>query len=49
MKEYTPWAKHIKKEHELKHPLLGDFMSDYVNRADVRQALNIPDSLGGWN
>lgn len=24
-------------------------MSDYVNRADVRQALNIPDTLPGWN
>lgn len=46
MKEYTPWAKHI--EDNAAHPLLGDYMSDYVNRPDVRKALNIPTSAPGW-
>jgi hypothetical protein len=45
--EYTPWAKHIPRDS--KHPILGAYMSDYVNRPDVRAALNIPDSLAGWN
>jgi hypothetical protein len=46
MNEYTPWVKQISKEHN--HPILGDYMSDYVNREDVRASLNIPDSLPGW-
>jgi hypothetical protein len=46
MKEYTPWAKHITESPD--HPLLGDYMSTYVNRADVRAALNIPDSAPAW-
>ena len=45
--EYTPWAKHIVRS-ESSQALLGAFMSDYVNRADVRRALNIPDTLPAW-
>ncbi len=30
-------------------PLLGTFLSDYINRADVRRALNIPDQVQGWS
>ena len=30
-------------------PLLGTFLSDYINRADVRRSLNIPDSVQGWS
>ena len=30
-------------------PLLGTFLSDYVNRPDVRKALNIPVSVQGWS
>jgi len=30
-------------------PLLGTFLSDYVNRPDVRRALNIPDTVQGWS
>jgi len=45
--EYTPWAKHILQSEN--HPLLGTPMSDYVNREDVRKALNIPTTLPGWN
>lgn len=46
MQEYTPWAKHI-LEHD-NHPLLGAPMSDYLNREDVRAALNIPPEMPGW-
>lgn len=47
MKEYTPWAKHILETPN--HPLLGAPLSDYINRGDVRKALNIPSTLPGWN
>jgi hypothetical protein len=30
MKEYTPWAEHISENPT--HPLLGSYMTDYVNR-----------------
>jgi hypothetical protein len=30
---------------QAQQPLMGDFLSDYINRADVRRALNIPDSV----
>ena len=46
MKEYTPWVKHI--EESPNHPLLGAYMTEYVNRADVRKALNIPTAVAGW-
>lgn len=46
MKEYTPWAKHISEK--ASHPLLGAYMSDYINRPDVRQALHIPDDMPAW-
>lgn len=47
-KEYAPWiSKHIPKRllEQSSHPLLGDYMSDYTNRQDVRRALNIPDHV----
>lgn len=40
--EYTPWAKHLRRENE---PVLGDFVSDYMNMAETRAAFNIPDSV----
>jgi len=39
--EYTPWMKRV----SLKSPLLGDSVSDYINREDVRTAMNIPESI----
>ena len=45
-KEYTPWAKHIPQN--VNHPLLGSYMTDYLNRAEVRRALHIPDTLPAW-
>jgi hypothetical protein len=46
MKEYTPWAKHITESPH--HPLLGAYLSEYVNRPDVRAALHIPDHIQAW-
>ncbi len=46
-KEYTPWAKHIVESES--HPLLGSFMSDYLNRYEVRRALHIPDTVQAWS
>lgn len=43
MSEYTPWAKHIKDDR-----LRGDFMTDYLNRDDVRTALHIPAEVPAW-
>jgi hypothetical protein len=31
-----------------KQPILGDYLSGYMNREDVRAALNIPDSVQTW-
>ena len=47
MKEYMPWSKIVKDSPH--HPLLGAAMSDYINREDVRAALNIPKELAGWS
>lgn len=45
--EYTPWIKHILKDDDL-HPVLGAYVTDYLNREDVRAALNIPTTAIGW-
>jgi hypothetical protein len=42
--EYTPWAKHITDN----GTAYGNFLTDYMNRADVRKAMNIPDKVGVW-
>jgi len=51
--DYTPWATHakLKKAQGLKETppcVAGDFITDYMNKADVRAALHIPDKLPGW-
>mmetsp|Transcript_30413 Transcript_30413/g.29770 ORF Transcript_30413/g.29770 Transcript_30413/m.29770 type:complete len:233 (+) Transcript_30413:583-1281(+) len=43
--EYTPWLKDVPAAHNI---LLGSYLSDYCNREDVREALNIPDSIPAW-
>jgi len=43
--EYTPWAKHLKNT---KPVIVGDFVSDYMNRPDVRKAFNIPSKAPAW-
>jgi len=42
--EYTPWMKKI----GLKSPILGNFASTYINRADVRKAMHIGDQAPAW-
>jgi hypothetical protein len=42
--EYTPWLKH----HVKNSPILGNFVSDYLNREEVRTALHIPTHVQGW-
>ena len=37
--EYTPW---MGKFHKKDQSLIGDYQSDYLNRADVRTAIHIP-------
>jgi hypothetical protein len=44
--EYTPWAKHLKASED--EVILGDYMTDYMNRADVRAAFHIPTEYPAW-
>lgn len=42
MAEYTPWLKNVVPKDSAFHTkILGDKMTDYLNREDVRQALHI--------
>jgi len=43
-KEYTPWAAQQARNFT-DAPILGDYMTDYMNREDVRDALHIPSSV----
>jgi hypothetical protein len=44
--ERTPWLKqHVREDHPSYRTILGDGQSDYLNRADVRKALHIPDFI----
>ena len=45
--EYTPFAKHIVESASGNVPN-GDFVSDYMNREDVRKAFNIPTDVQTW-
>lgn len=47
MAEYTPFATHI-LESESAHVRNGDFLTDYMNREDVRDAFHIPASVQTW-
>jgi len=46
--EYINWLGDMPL-YQAAQPLLGTFLSDYVNRPDVRRALNIPDTVQGWS
>lgn len=49
MKEYTPWASHLVDTDSANLTLSGtDFLTDYMNREDVRKAFNIPSSVQVW-
>jgi hypothetical protein len=44
--ERTPWLKGMfGEDHPMLTQILGDGLSDYLNRMDVRGALNIPKSI----
>lgn len=45
MSEYAPWLADLYGDDS---PVLGDGVSDYLNREDVRKALHIPDSIQTW-
>jgi carboxypeptidase C (cathepsin A) len=46
--EYTKWLGEIPL-YMAAQPVLGTFLSDYVNRPDVRKSLNIPESVQAWS
>ena len=46
--EYTSWLSMLPM-YQAAQPLLGTYLSDDINRPDVRQALNIPTSVQGWS
>jgi len=46
MAEYAPFAAFA--EHESAQVANGDFLSDYMNREDVRKAFNIPTEVQTW-
>lgn len=45
MTDYAPWMKELYGDNS---PILGDGVSDYFNREDVRKALHIPSSIQTW-
>ena len=46
MDEYTPWMKRLTQG---KNTItFGDYVTEYINRKDVRAAMNIPDSIQAW-
>ena len=46
MTDYTPWLKDVYGDSA---PILGDYVSDYLNREDVREALNIPSDIQSYH
>jgi len=47
MSEYTPWLKNLKQS-QAEEVILGDYLSDYMNRKDVRDAFHVPNDAPGW-
>jgi carboxypeptidase C (cathepsin A) len=45
MGDYTPW---LKSQYGDNSPVLGDAVSDYLNREDVREAFHIPSKIENW-
>ena len=47
MAEYTPFATHL-IDSPAAQVVNGDFLTDYMNREDVREAFNIPSTTQTW-
>ena len=47
MAEYTPFLKHV-VDSPASQVVNGDFLTDYMNREDVREAFNIPAKAQTW-
>ena len=47
MTDYAPWLKTFVKADS--GPLLGDAMTDYLNKKEVRDALHITDGTFTWS
>jgi hypothetical protein len=45
--EYTPWVKHFGNSTAGKR-VVADFLSDWMNKPETRQGLNIPDFVQTW-
>mmetsp|Transcript_20421 Transcript_20421/g.23586 ORF Transcript_20421/g.23586 Transcript_20421/m.23586 type:complete len:468 (-) Transcript_20421:31-1434(-) len=45
MSDYAPWLQDLYGDNS---PVLGDGVSDYLNREDVRNALHIPKTIQTW-
>ncbi len=49
MAERAPWLRpFFRKDHPAINTIIGDSQSDYLNREDVRSALNIPKYLPAY-
>ena len=44
--EYTPWLS--KTINASGQPIFGEYLSDYMNREDVREAFHVPSSAQVW-
>lgn len=47
MAEYTPFIPHVAQS-KASTAVNGDFLTDYLNRQDVREAFNIPAEVQTW-
>lgn len=51
MAEYTPWVKKspLANQNVVNNHVLGAYVSDYANDANLRKWLHIPDYVQAWS
>ena len=49
MSEYTPWLKTATKKNAIKDVVMNDLLSDWINQAETRAALHIPNYVPTWS